>query len=140
MNMTDPNHDPRFDIAHDERFDKKSILIKNQDGSWKERSPQVRLDVLTSIGYNESKIATLNQTKLSSKGYMQSPRDWKNAEMTGFVKFNKGNSEKRTSLMNSLGMQEEEIMRHLIRDVRGLHTKDNYLIMAIPDLPKSSIL
>jgi hypothetical protein len=67
MNMTDPNHDPRFDIVHDERFDKKSILIKNQDGSWKERSPQVRLDVLTSIGYNESKIATLNQTKLSSK-------------------------------------------------------------------------
>ena len=95
MNMTDPNHDPRFDIAHDERFDKKSILIKNQDGSWKERSPQVRLDVLTSIGYIESKIATLNQTKLSSKGYMQSPRDWKNTEVTGFVKFNKGKSEKK---------------------------------------------
>jgi hypothetical protein len=31
---------------------------------------------------------------------------------------------KRMILMNSIGMQEEEIMRHLIRDVRGLHTKD----------------
>src|SRR4051812_35274740 len=119
MNMTDPNHDPRFDIAHDERFDKKSILIKNQDGSWKERSPQVRLDVLTSIGYNESKIATLNQTKLSSKGYMQSQKDWKKAKMKGFFKLNKGKMKKRIILMNSLGMQEEEIMRHLIRDVRG---------------------
>jgi hypothetical protein len=26
---------------------------------------------------------------------MQSPRDWKNVEMTGFVKFNKGKSEKK---------------------------------------------
>lgn len=95
MNMTDPNHDPRFDIAHDERFDKKSILIENQDGSWKERSPQVRLDVLTSKGYNESKIATLNQTNLSSKGYMQSTKDWKNVEMTGYVKFNKGNGKEK---------------------------------------------
>ena len=39
--------------------------------------------------------------------------------------------------MNSLDMQEEEIMRHLIRDVRGLHTKDNCLIMEIPDLPRA---
>ncbi|HEY7080044.1 MAG TPA: hypothetical protein VH500_10100 [Nitrososphaeraceae archaeon] len=67
MNMTEPNNDTRFDIAHDERFDKKSILIDNGNGSWKERSPQVRLDVLTSEGYNESKIATFNQTELSSK-------------------------------------------------------------------------
>jgi hypothetical protein len=94
MNMTAPNSDARFDIAHDERFDKKSILIDNGDGSWKERSPQVRLEVLTSDGYNESKIATFNQTELSSKGYMQSPRDWKNVEMTGFVKYNEGKREK----------------------------------------------
>jgi hypothetical protein len=68
MNMTSPNSDTRFDIAHDERFDKKSILIDNGDGSWKERSPQVRLEVPTSDGYNKSKIATFNQTELSSKG------------------------------------------------------------------------
>ncbi len=94
MNMTAPNNDTRFDIAHDERYDKKSILTDNRDGSWKEQSPQVRLDVFTSEGYNESKIATFNQTELSSKGYMQSHRDWKNVEMTGFVKYNEGKSEK----------------------------------------------
>lgn len=97
MNMTEPNHDPRFDIAHDERFDKKSTLINNGDGSWKERSPQVRLEVLTSEGYNESRITTLNQTELSLKGYMQSPKDWKNVEMTGFVKYNNGKSEKKNN-------------------------------------------
>ena len=93
--LTEPNHDPRFDIAHDERFDKKSTLINNGDGSWKERSSQVRLDVLTSEGYNESRITTLNQTELSLKGYMQSPTDWTNVEMTGFVKYKKGQSEKK---------------------------------------------
>ena len=81
--------------THDERFDKKSTLINNGDGSWKERSSQVRLDVLTSEGYNESRITTLNQTELSLKGYMQSPTDWTNVEMTGFVKYKKGQSEKK---------------------------------------------
>jgi hypothetical protein len=79
-----------FSIAHDKRFDKKSILILNGDGTWKERSPQVRLDVYTSNGYNRSKIINYNHTELASKGYMQSPNDWKNVEMTGFVKYNAG--------------------------------------------------
>jgi hypothetical protein len=32
---------------------------------------------------------TLNQTELAEKGYMQSPNDWKNVEMTGYFKISK---------------------------------------------------
>ena len=49
---------------------------------------EVRYDVFTSSGYNPQLITTLNQTELAKKGYMQSPNDWKNVEMTGYFKIN----------------------------------------------------
>ncbi len=84
MNMNDPNHD--------NRTDPQTILAKNPDGSWKVTNSAVRLDVFTSSGYHHNLISTLNQQQLAAKGYMQSPNDWKNVEMTGYVKFNQGDS------------------------------------------------
>jgi hypothetical protein len=80
MNMADPNNDPRYDP--------KTALKKNPDGSWKVTDSQVRMNVFTSTGYDESKIQTYDQSELATKGYMQAPNDWKNIELTGYVKIN----------------------------------------------------
>ena len=80
MNMNDPNHD--------NRTEPQTTLTKNPDGSWKVQSTKVRFNVFTSSGYHHELITTLNQTQLAAKGYMQSPNDWKNVEMTGYLKLN----------------------------------------------------
>lgn len=82
MNMDDPNNDPRTDP--------QTTLIKNNDGStsWKIQNTEVRYNVFTSSGFQPQLITTLNQTELSKKGYMQSPNDWKNVEITGYFKIN----------------------------------------------------
>ena len=67
-------------------------MTKNSDGSFKVTSTQVRYGVYTTSGYDPSKITTLNQGQLVQKGYMQSPNDWKNVELTGYVKVNSGQS------------------------------------------------
>ena len=78
MNMQNPTHDPRFDP--------QANITKNPDGSYKIREIAVRMDVFTSAGYHPDKSSTLNQKELAAKGYMQSPNDWKNVKMTGYVK------------------------------------------------------
>jgi hypothetical protein len=80
INMPSPTSDPRFNP--------QSTITKNADGSWKITSTKVRLNVYTSTGYDQSKIATYNQQLLQSKGYMQAANDWRNVEMTGYVKVN----------------------------------------------------
>lgn len=70
----------------DSRFNPKDTITKNSDGSWKMKSSQVRMNVYTSSGYHPEKISTLNQKSLATKGYMQDANDWKNVEITGFVK------------------------------------------------------
>jgi hypothetical protein len=61
-------------------------LSKANDGSWKVQSTEVRYGVLTSSGYHPDLITTLNQEALAAKGYMQSPNDWKNVEITGYFR------------------------------------------------------
>jgi len=56
------------------------------DPCWRVTSTQVRYGVFTSSGYVPSQITTLDHSELAQKGYMQSPNDWKNVEMTGYVK------------------------------------------------------
>jgi hypothetical protein len=86
MNMNDPVHDPQFNP--------QVQLIKNEDSaSWHVDDSKVRMNVYTSSGYDESKITTYDQQQLASRGYMQSPNDWKNIEMTGFVKYEEGNDD-----------------------------------------------
>jgi hypothetical protein len=72
----------------DTRFNPKTTLSKNDDGSFKVTSNQVRMNVYTSSLYDKSKITTLDQIELHQKGYMQSPNDWRNVEITGYVKLN----------------------------------------------------
>jgi hypothetical protein len=81
MDMANPLGDPRFGPI-------PSTITKNPDGSWKISGTQIRLHVFTSTGYDKNKISTYDQQQLASKGYMQASNDWKNVEMTGYVKLN----------------------------------------------------
>jgi hypothetical protein len=95
MDMQDPNNDPRtLKAPH---------MTQNSDGSWKVAfnnnkeqiipiqasgtccQDEVRYGILTSSGYDENRIV-INEKELAKRGYMQSPNDWKNIEMTGYVK------------------------------------------------------
>jgi hypothetical protein len=78
--------DPRVDP----RFEPQTTLTRNADGSWKVRDKQVRMQVLTSTGYSAAAIGTYAQDALASSGYMQAPNDWKNVELTGYVRVNAG--------------------------------------------------
>ena len=77
----------------DERFSPQVTLTKNPDGSFKIKSTKVRMGVFTSTGFHPEEIDTLNHNKLASKGYMQSPNDWRDVEITGYVKLNSGNND-----------------------------------------------
>lgn len=82
MDMTD-GKDPRS---------KPPSMTKNSDGSFKVKSSKVRYGVFTTSGYNPDEIETLNHGTIAEKGYMQSPNDWRDVEMTGYVKMNNGDS------------------------------------------------
>jgi hypothetical protein len=81
MDMTD-GQDPRS---------RPPSLTKNPDGSFKVTSGQVRYGVFTTSGYNPDEVE-LDHGILAQRGYMQSPNDWKNVELTGYVKVNSGQS------------------------------------------------
>jgi hypothetical protein len=81
--------DPRSEA----RFDPQLAITQNPDGSWKIKSAQVRMDVFTSSGYTLSTSSTQDRTTLASRGYMQSRNDWRNVEITGFVKVNAGGAD-----------------------------------------------
>jgi hypothetical protein len=84
MNMNNPAGDSRIGGEGP----KTTFVQQNEDGSWKVQSTEVRLGVLTSAGYHPNLITSLNQRALASQGYIQSPSDWKNVEMTGYFKVN----------------------------------------------------
>ena len=84
MDMTD---------GKDARSTPPPSMTKNiQDGSFKVTSNKVRYGVFTTAGYDSEAIQSLDQADLEQKGYMQSANDWKNFEMTGYVKVNSGDS------------------------------------------------
>jgi Bacterial Ig domain len=86
MNMNNLISDPRLFTRTDQ-----SQFSKNPDGSWKvgpTNNDQGRLHIYTPSGYHQNLITTYNEMQLAAKGYMQSPNDWKNVEMTGYVKLN----------------------------------------------------
>jgi hypothetical protein len=51
------------------------------------------MGAFTSSGYKPSQISTLDHSKIAAKGYMQSPNDWKDVEITGYVKLNSGSGD-----------------------------------------------
>ena len=77
----------------DTRFSPETTLTKNSDGSFKIKSTKVRMGVFTSSGFHHEEIKTLNHNKIALAGYMQSPNDWKDVEITGYVKLNSGNND-----------------------------------------------
>ena len=83
----------KSDPASDPRFSPQTTMTKNSDGSFKVKSTKVRMGVFTSSGFHPESIKTLNQNKIALAGYMQSPNDWKNVEITGYVKLNSGSND-----------------------------------------------
>src|SRR4249919_1492194 len=81
---SNPNDDPRYSP--------QTTLAKNSDGSFKVKSTKVRMGVFTSSGFHPEKINTLNHNKIAQAGYMQSPNDWRDVEITGYVKLKSVNS------------------------------------------------
>lgn len=79
------------DLRADPRFDPQSTIVPNGDGSWKMTSTKVRMSARTSAGYDATKIRTYDPDELAAQGYMQSPRDWRNVEMTGYFRLNASN-------------------------------------------------
>jgi hypothetical protein len=67
-------------------------VTKNSDGSWKITNTKVRYAVYPSTGIDRSKINTQNHSVWDERGYIQAPNDWKNVEMTGYVKVNAYNT------------------------------------------------
>jgi len=77
------------DPTRDNRFDPQNSISRNSDGSWKMKSNKVRMNVFTSTGYDPNKIRTYDRDTLAQQGYMQAPNDWRNVEITGYVKVNR---------------------------------------------------
>jgi len=80
INMNNPTDDPDFDP--------KNPITRNPDGSWKMKATQVRMAVYTSTGYDGGDIPTLDHSSIATKGYMLRSNDWRNFEMTQYVKVN----------------------------------------------------
>jgi hypothetical protein len=74
----------------DPQFRPQVSLSKNSDGSFKVTDGKIRMGVWPSTGNHPEKITTYDEKELEKKGYMESPNDWRNVEITGYVKFNKG--------------------------------------------------
>jgi len=89
MNMNNP--------LSDSRFNPQNTITKNPDGSWKMKSTKVRMAVYTSTGFDPNDIPTLDHSKIASKGYMLAPNDWRNFEMTQYVKVNTSPSDDNLS-------------------------------------------
>jgi len=51
------------------------------------------MGVFTSSGFHPEQISTLDHHKIALVGYMQSPNDWKNVEITGYVKLISGSND-----------------------------------------------
>ena len=98
MNMNNIYEDKQFYPFGESpsKFSNPNLKItKNEDLSWKlksnDNSAKVRMNVYTSDGYHPEAIKTLDQSELEEKGYMQSEKDWKNIEITGYIKLNNNN-------------------------------------------------
>jgi hypothetical protein len=73
-----------MDTAKDSRSDPPS-LIKNADGSFRVSGQEnIRYRIYTSTGYHEP--SSTDQKHLAAQGFMLAPNDWKNVEMTGYLK------------------------------------------------------
>jgi hypothetical protein len=98
MNMNNIYEDNQFYPfgESDSKYSNANLIItKNDDLSWKIKSKnnlaKVRMNVYTSEGYHPELIKILDHSELEDQGYMQSKKDWKNSEITGYIKLNNNN-------------------------------------------------
>lgn len=91
MNTKDPNHDsrtnPQTTLIKKNNYNSGHYI--NNFSIWNIQNTKVRYEIYTTSGYHPELITTLNQSDLSKKGYIQSPNDWKNVEITGYFKINR---------------------------------------------------
>ncbi|PWU81107.1 MAG: hypothetical protein DLM72_08675 [Candidatus Nitrosopolaris wilkensis] len=80
----DPNNDPRTGTPNEGPH--TTFTHKNPDGSWNVQASQVRYGVLTSTLFQENQIKTLNQQQMAAQGFMLRPNDWKNVELTAYLR------------------------------------------------------
>ena len=104
MNMANPTGDSRSFLY----TEPANAISKNADGTWKIKAPFVRYHAYPSSGYHPEQITTYNQKSLATKGYMQSPNDWKNVEMTGYIKVNSFQQDDDTAWYNRGGRHTSE--------------------------------
>lgn len=79
ISMTAPNGGTRLDIGGS-----VTALLKNADDSWRcDNNEDVRLYLKTSADYDQS-LVTQNHAEARQRGFLMSPYDWKNVEVTGF--------------------------------------------------------
>lgn len=94
-NIFDDNQFYPFGVSDSKFEDFNLKFIKNDDGSWNLKSTdnlaKVRMNIHTSEGYHPEQFEPLDHSELEEKGYMQSEKDWKNVEMTGYIKLNNNN-------------------------------------------------
>jgi hypothetical protein len=109
-------------VTSDPQFSPNGVtLTKNADGTYKVTASQVRLQVFTSTGFQENQITTLNQMQLAAKGYMLRSNDWKNVEMTGYLK------------ANSITTSTQNGAAHIEYVARGArNTNDQFLVGGFP--------
>jgi hypothetical protein len=84
FNANNPNSDPRTGGPNE--GPSTTFTQKNPDGSWKVQSSEVRYGIKTSTGFQEDQIKTLNQQQMAAQGYMLRPNDWKNVELTAYLR------------------------------------------------------
>jgi hypothetical protein len=88
MNTTNILADPR--VLPSSSITSSHVKM-NPDGSFKVTQTgdvDNRFNILTTGGYNHSKCV-LDWNVLKQRGYMQNPQDWRNVEITGYVRINK---------------------------------------------------
>jgi hypothetical protein len=81
------------DVNADQRIGgelpKISFSGQNSDGSWKVKNqPKVRYGILTTAGFDETKMANLTPSAMVTAGFMQNIKDWRNVEMTAYFRVN----------------------------------------------------
>ncbi|MGB8935249.1 MAG: Ig-like domain-containing protein [Candidatus Nitrosopolaris sp.] len=90
FNPNDPNNDPRTGTSNEGPH--TTFTQENPDGSWKVQASMVRYGVLTSTLFQENQISTLDQQQMANQGYMLRPNDWKNVELTAYLRVNHATS------------------------------------------------
>ena len=126
INMGNPTSDPRFSP--------QSAITKNADGSWKITSTQIRLNVKPRREMIKAKLQLIKKRQIK-RGYA-GLNDWKNVEMTGYVKINSRMIPDDNYAWYNRGGRHTGC--GYPEDVKGQDIKEISITLEEHDLPKNS--